>query len=278
MSTVPNLDNSTFRSFQIPAKKEEKDKEKEPVREPHKSQVAPSGLAPRFFPGQTIDNDKIGALTTNYSVAPGPAWIEFTNPAALSAGVITGDVPIWGSGDLLAKLKLPLACVIIKPTVTPALLAAQTAEAQRRIEAKAKAQPVGAEGAQARATNGDDECELLRNAQLAGMGVETQARHVVDDGLREQYQAEISTEVDGIEAEQPRLLTPEEQRLTGMSPQGFPGLLPGLRRASALPNTLGVQGVIIDTSVCPAEIQVRLVGTGQVPANSRWLIFTVTGV
>lgn len=306
MTTLPNFSDSTLRAFHIPGSKE---KEKESQHQGADKPAQEGGGGGQKQPGdkekgndkdkqqqaggRAIDPDKIASLTTNYSVAPGMAWIEFTNIAPVSAGDIKGDVPLWGSGQLLAQLKLPIACVVIKPTITPALLAAQQSEAQKKQQQKQQQQQQKDKdkekekeqkdkeqksGGEARVGAEVPEAEVLRNAQMAGMGVETQARHAVDDELRDEYRGAIFDEIDSINQDQPRLLTPEEQALTGMSPQGFPGLLPGLRSASALPSGMGVQGATIDNSAVPAEITIKLVGSGQVPANSRWLVFTVTGV
>jgi hypothetical protein len=238
-----------------------------------------------------IDPSGINALSTNYSVAPGMAWIELMNVQPLSAGVIHGEIPIWGSGQLLGALNLPLACVIIRPTVPieeleeieeiAGLKTRQQIEKERserkqqQSKADGQAKAIPQSGIQPASGILQSDLQL---AQLAGMAVETQATHIVNDDLNAQNQALIDIEIQQLEANQPAFLTPEQQSLTGMSPQGFPGLLPGLRSASALPVTLGVQGVQINTAQFPAEVYVRLVGSGQVPAFSRWLIFTVTGV
>jgi hypothetical protein len=61
--------------------------------------------------------------TTNYSFAPGYAWCEMTNPAAIvvAAGTqsIFGDVNRRGSGQLLQVLKVPAAAIVIAPTTYP---------------------------------------------------------------------------------------------------------------------------------------------------------------
>jgi hypothetical protein len=269
------IDAKPFFGEQKEPKEREKEKESQkfptPKHEDAKQQQA-SQAGHGVTPFQATD--QIFAVATNYSVTVGPAWLEMTNPAAVPAGTITADIPIWGSGDLLSKLKLPVMCVILKPTITPAMLAAQApVEAKAKAKAKPKSGDQPVEPAELETPEGAD----LLTAQLAGMGVETQGRHIVDDDLRAQYQAAIGDEVDTIIAAQPQFLTPAQQALTGMSPQGFPGLLPGLR-ASALPATMGIGAVTIDVSEFPAEISVHLVGTGSVPANSRWLFFTVQGV
>lgn len=247
---------------------------------------------PQQAPGGRAAGDRIAAVATNYSITPGPVWLEFVNQAAVSAGPVQGDVPLWGSGDMLSKLKLPLGCVIVNPTVTPAMQIAaqkqkqQKEQQQKQQKEKEQQQKQQKEKEQQQKSQGGQQPEThalpavsgadLTAAQLAGMGAETQARHIVDDGLRAQYQEQISDEAQTLWGTAGPL-TPEEQALTGMSPQGFPGLMPGLR-SSALPTGMGVNGVTIDNTVVPAEVTVTLVGSGQVPANSRWLIFTIQGV
>lgn len=274
---TPNLDTfggSTVRGFPLQQHQQQQDKPAaHPGQQPASKAGAQQQQTPRSGPTGPIDPTKINALSTNYSVAPGPAWIEFQNVQPLGGPTVTGVLPIWGAGDMLGKLRLPLACVIIAPSVP---LSEMEGAAAASSQTKTPKTPSQQTTPQAGVTPTASQTQLA--AELAGMGVEVQARAIVDDGLRTQYFDAISNEVTTLQANQPAPLTFDEQRLTGMSPSGFPGFLAGLPQASALPSTLGVQGVTIDTTQSPPVITVNLVGTGQVPAFSRWLVFTVTGV
>ena len=145
------------------------------------------GIQPMAAPGPLIN------FTTHNSFTPGYAWIEFTNPAAITAGAsIYGNLPAQGAAEYLTHLTQPLAAVVIPQTVP-------------------------------------------------SLGSLTQAQ-------------------------------------TGMSPQGFPGLPTPIPNTSVLPATAGIGAVALNTSATPPQVTISVVGTGSIPANSRWLIFSLTGV
>jgi hypothetical protein len=266
MATTPNFESSTLRGFgglgqPKPEKKDEPSK-------PHEGgkQQPPQSRAAQ--PRQATD--PLVALSTNYSVAPGPAWLLLTNPADITAaGALAADIPIHGAGDLFAKLQLPIAVAVIPPKVAPPGAApgpfASSAQKKNGEKPEAKA---GITPAAITIT------EL--QPQFAGMPVENQSRQQVDQQALEAYNADIASGIPQILALQP--LTPEQQALTGMSPSGFPGIVPGLGTSNALPTTLGIQGATIDVTTSPPTLTITTVGTGTIPANSRWLVFTIIGV
>lgn len=69
------------------------------------------------------------------------------------------------------------------------------------------------------------------------------------------------------------------QAQTGMSPQGFPGLPKPISNANLLGTTAGVGSVTVAAGP-PATITVNISAGSAltIPANSRWLIFSLTGV
>lgn len=155
-----------------------------PASHSQQPQKPTSGIAPRA-------GTQVVYVTNNYSIAPGPAWLELVNKAAFSpTGTVTIAIPVRGAGDLLANLNMPLGVAVVGPTV------------------------------------------------MTGLGV------------------------------------PD----SGMSPQGFPSLPRAISAPSVLPATLGINGATINTAVSPHELNITFVGSGSVPANSRWLVFTITGV
>jgi hypothetical protein len=70
------------------------------------------------------------------------------------------------------------------------------------------------------------------------------------------------------------------QAATGMSPQGFPGIPTPISNANLLGTTAGVGSVTVNAAATPPTVTVN-VSAGSaltIPANSRWLIFSLTGV
>ncbi|PWT73642.1 MAG: hypothetical protein C5B60_07925 [Chloroflexi bacterium] len=70
------------------------------------------------------------------------------------------------------------------------------------------------------------------------------------------------------------------QAQTGMSAQGFPGLPTPISNVSLLPATAGVGSVTIQPTATPPTLTVNVAASAgfTIPAGSRWLIFSLTGV
>lgn len=258
MASTPNFESSTITKSFPGFPKSEKEKGDPP--KPHEKQAAQRAVQPR-------QAGPLVALSTNYSVAPGPAWLLLTNPAPITAaGALTAEIPIHGAGDLFAKLLLPIAVAVIPPKVAPP--GAAPGPFVERANGEGKEPKAGIEPAAITITALDP--------QFTAMPVENQSRQQVDRQALAAYNADIASGIPQILALQP--LTPAQQALTGMSPQGFPGIVPGLGTANALPATLGIRGATVNVTTSPPTLTITTVGTGTIPAFSRWLVFTIIGV
>jgi hypothetical protein len=217
------------------------EKEKEEPKQHSANKVQPlsgDGPAPRL-PFPPIPAGNIGPLSTNYSVAPGYAWVELTNPAAItvaSNGTVSGNLPIWGAGDLLAKLSLPIGVVVVAPTTIPGTF--------NRNRVNQTLPPIPATPP----ITTTAQAQLVSNLWLPAPLVTSDTPVAVGPAT------------------------------TGMSVQGFPSLPQPISQASVLPSGLGVQSASINNTTIPPTITVQFAGAGTVPANSRWLIFTIVGV
>lgn len=70
------------------------------------------------------------------------------------------------------------------------------------------------------------------------------------------------------------------QAQTGMSSQGFPGLPKAISNVNLLGTTAGVGSVIVNTAATPPNIVINISAGAAltIPAGSRWLVFSLTGV
>ena len=70
------------------------------------------------------------------------------------------------------------------------------------------------------------------------------------------------------------------QAQTGMSPQGFPGLPHAISNVNLLGTSAGVGSVTVNAAATPPTITINISAGSAltIPANSRYLIFSLTGV
>lgn len=232
-------------------------------------------------------------VTSNYSVAPGPAWIELTNPVAYSpTGVVTIALPVRGAGEYMSHLSLPIGCVIVGPGALAAM-----AQLQQPLAAKP-----GSDPKQAEQQKQQEQKELEQKVEAAQKEQEQHKKKQQEEQKQDaekqkkDYEAELAAKsmlvaplsANQQQADLARLWLPNYEVTgranqvgpaeSGMSAQGFPGIPQPLGILSVLPPTLGVNGATINTFVSPPELNITFVGSGAVPAGSRWLVFTITGV
>lgn len=270
---------------------------------PSSESSQPSGKSQAQGPGGRAAGDKILALTTNYSVAPGPVWIEFTNKAAISgAGDIQGDVPLRGSGQLMAAGTWPLAVVVLPPNAPPdrrprwgdeahpphppnwqwwpkdarqpmagtyQAMEKETEEEKQRIE-KADQDATQKEEKQKQEYE-EQQKEEEQKKQQGGQQQPSQQQPSQQQSSQQKQSKQQATPFAGDEPD-------EWMSITGMSPEGFPGFPQAIMNQTALPATMGVHSATIDATSSPAEIKIKLIGTGTIPAKSRFLVFSLVGV
>lgn len=185
-----------------------------------------------------LSDTHLVVMTTNYSIAPGMVWMELTTPATFTA---SGTVKVALNPRGSGQLLgQGLQIPVAIAVIAPTPLPGTTPKHVNQVVPPATCTP------------------------LTGTPLENVlARLWVPGPLISGCEDEIGPAV------------------TGMSVQGFPGfprqLMPSGPTA-VLPAAVGINRAYVDTTTSPFELAIVFVGSGSVPAGTRFLVMTITGV
>lgn len=257
---------------------------------------------------------QLTARTSNYSIAPGPVWLEAVNPAVIAVAAATPvrvALPLQGSGFLWRYTQRPVLVAVLPPQGPPFDQGARFGdEAHEPKPPDYHWWPRYAHRSIADATAAELDPGLpmqeLKAAQDAlKQKIEEEQKKQQEQQQKEKQQEkqqEQGKQPEPPKAAKPQTLAEEEEQMqmqerqmqsrvapppgtvdpwlqsTGMSAQGFPGFPRSLPVTSALPATAGIRSAMVDDTADPPELTVTMVGSGNIPAGSRWLFMTLTGV
>lgn len=188
--------------------------------------------------GQPRAGTELKVVTTNYSIAPGMVWMELTAPAAFTA---TGTIKVGINPRGSGQLLAQgLSIPVAVAVIAPTPLPGSVFKQVNQVMPPAS-------------------CTALTGTDLADVMARLWAPGPLISGCETQIGPAV----------------------TGMSPQGFPGyprqLMPSGPTA-VLPAAVGVNRAYVDTTTSPFELAIVFVGSGSVPAGTRFLVITITGV
>ena len=249
---LAQLETSSTSAFRFPGSEKKSDPASEPKEPTPKEEPGqqPPKQKPHEMSKQEVQDimkregimpladTSLVVLTTNYSIAPGMVWFELTTPATFTA---TGTVKVAINPRGSGQLLAQgLSIPVAVAVIAPTPLPGSTFRQVNQVMPPASCTPLSG-------TPLEDVIARLWAPGPLISGCETQIGPAI----------------------------------TGMSVQGFPGyprqLMPSGPTA-VLPSGLGINRAYVDTTVNPFELAIVFQGSGSVPAGTRWLVITITGV
>lgn len=239
------------------------------------------------------------------SITPGPYWMEATNPAAVtvSTAAVPLDLPLYGAAFFLREFDYPIMVRILPPS-PPHDQNARFGDEAHEVKPpdyhwwpKFPWKPIAmAPTSELDPQQPEQQLEKIQaeekqKAEQKQKQQEKQAKQTPEQAQQEQQKEQEAQQKAAQEAKAegravPVPGTPDPWlKTSGMSPKGFPGYprsiankTLGATNPFGLPATAGFNRAEVDMTVSPPQLNVYLVGSGSIPANSRWIIYTLKGV